>query len=371
MLVGILLSFEAGLLTGLLTALFCSIMMQSSLYFFVYAIMGCIVASMPMTKFDSRYSILLHGLKISAINLPMMLIVYLIESNQFGMSGWFSIIAALLSGVITAIFTSILLPFFESVFDITTNLKLLELSNMNHPVLKELILKAPGTYQHSIIVGNLAESGASKIGANPLLSRVAAYYHDIGKASDALYYIENQSPNLPNIHDNMDPQASAEVIISHLSKGAEISEKYRLGKDIKDILLQHHGTNVVKYFYNKALEQNHKNTTGKEVKEQNFRYPGPKPQNLEAALVMLADVSEACCRSLDSPTPELVKDVIKKVCWNMLIDGQLDQSGLTLQTFHTVVDVYSTMLISFYHQRIKYPEAKEISGPQPVLGTRY
>jgi putative nucleotidyltransferase with HDIG domain len=259
--------------------------------------------------------------------------------------------------VFTAIFTSFLLPFFESAFDITTNLKLLELSNMNHPALKELIRKAPGTYQHSIIVGNLAESGASKIGANPLLSRVASYYHDIGKVSNPLYFIENQAPTLPNIHDNMNPYESAKIIIRHLHKGVEISEKYRLGKDISNILMQHHGTNLVRYFFNKAVELSGKEDNAAEKYNQSeFRYPGPKPQSLEAALVMLADVSEATCRSLDSPTPEKIKEMTDKVCWRLLEDGQLDESGLTLKTFHTIVDVYGTMLTSFYHQRIKYPE---------------
>lgn len=356
MLVGILLNFEAALMTGLLTALFASIMVQSNLYYFFYAIMGCIVAALPMTKFDSRYSILFHGLKISAVNLPMAIIIFLIESNQIGVFTWYSVIAALAGGIITAVLTSFILPIFESLFDITTNLKLLELSNMNHPALKELIFKAPGTYQHSIIVGNLAESGASKVGANPLLSRVASYYHDIGKAVDSHFFIENQSPQYPNIHDTMDPYDSKNVIINHLERGAEISEKYRLGKTITNILLQHHGTNLVRYFYNKAKDQCDETNNPGAVNEDDFRYPGPKPQCVEAALVMLADISEAAVRSLDSPTPQLIRELTEKVCWNVLEDGQLDESGVTLKTFHTVVEVYTNMLISIHHQRIKYPE---------------
>jgi putative nucleotidyltransferase with HDIG domain len=256
-------------------------------------------------------------------------------------------------------FTSILLPFFESIFDITTNLKLLELSNMNHPVLKKLIFNAPGTYQHSIIVGNLAESAATKIGANPLLSRVSSYYHDIGKAFDSLYFIENQSPNYPNVHDNLNPRRSARIIIDHLKKGAEMADKGRLGKDIKNILLQHHGTGLVKYFFNKEKENKRKSGVEEQVDDRDFRYPGPKPQSLEAALVMLADVAEASTRSLNRPTTESVREIVKKVCWSALEDGQLDQSGLTLHTFHTIVDVYCSMLISIHHHRIEYPESDE------------
>ncbi len=360
MLAGILLGFEAALMTGLLTALFTSIMMQGNLYFFFYAIMGSIVAALPMTRFDSRYSILLHGLKISAVNLPMLMILYLIESNQIGVINWISITSALFSGVLTALLTSFLLPFFESIFDITTNLKLLELSNMNHPALKELIFKAPGTYQHSIIVGNLAESAAVKVGANSLLSRVASYYHDIGKATDAHFYIENQAPNYPNIHDSMNPYDSAKVIIKHLQKGAEVAEKYRLGKDITDILLQHHGTNLVKYFFNKAKEQSIISDDNIETERAKFCYAGPKPQSMEAALVMLADMAEASTRSLNKPTPELIREITEKVCWAVLDDGQLDESGMTLQTFHTIVDMYSSMLISIHHHRIKYPEDSDL-----------
>ncbi|MBU3918034.1 HDIG domain-containing protein, partial [bacterium] len=357
MLVGILLNFEAALMTGLLTSLFSSIMMQGSLYYFFYAIMGGVVASLPMTKFDSRYSILLHGLKISAVNLPMMAIIYLIESSYIGVINWLSITCAVFGGILTAILVSIILPFFESIFDITTNLKLLELSNMNHPALKKLIFHAPGTYQHSIIVGNLAESGAVEIGANPLLSRVAAYYHDIGKANDSHYYIENQTTGFINIHDSMDPYESAKVIVDHIRKGAEMAEKFRLGKVIIEILLQHHGTNLVKYFYNKAEEQVDESEKSN-INENNFRYKGPKPQSLEAALVMLADVSEASSRSLNKPTPERIREIVEKVCWDILADGQLDESGLTLRTYHTVVDIYCAMLTSIHHHRVSYPDAK-------------
>lgn len=367
MLVGILLNFQAALLTGLLVALFCSIMMQGDLYYFVYAIVGCMVASLPMTKFDSRYSLLIQGLKISAVNLPMVLIIYLIESNQVASFSWFSVVAALLGGILTAVFISFLLPFFESIFDVTTNLKLLELSNMNHPVLKSLILNAPGTYQHSIIVGNLAEAGAQEIEANPLLARVAAYYHDIGKASNSNYFIENQAPNLPNIHDSMSPYDSTDIIIKHLSDGVEMSAKNRLGKAITDIIEQHHGTNLVRYFYNKAVEQNNLKEGEVAIDKGCFRYPGPKPQSLEAGLVMLADISEACCRSLDSPAPDMIKEMIGKVCWNMMEDGQLDESGMTLNQYHAVVRCYTNMLISFYHQRIKYPENDSVTDSQALM----
>jgi len=356
MLVGILLNFEAALVAGLLTGLYASIMMQGNLNYFFFAIMGSIVASLPMTRFESRYSLLIHGLKISIMNIPVVVIIYLIEQNNIGIINWYNPASAALGGVLTAILVSILLPFFESIFNVTTNLKLLELSNMNHPALKQLILKAPGTYQHSIIVGNLAEAGASKIGANSLLARVAAYYHDIGKAEDSQYFVENQPASMTNIHDFLSPKKSAEIIVGHISKGVKISEKHRLGREIRDILNQHHGTRLVEYFYNKALKLSESVDGKEDLDESLFRYKGPKPQTLEAALIMLADVAEAASRSLDEPTPESIREMVKKVCWKVLEDGQLNESGLTLQTFHEVLDVFSPILISIHHQRIKYPD---------------
>ncbi len=366
MLVGILINFECGIVAGLLSGLFASIMLQGNLYYFFFAIMGSAIASLPVTRFESRYSLLLHGLKISAINLPVVVIIYLIERNQIGNLIWLDIAFAIAGGVLTAILVSILLPFFESLFDITTNLKLLELSNMNHPALKELIFKAPGTYQHSIIVGNLAESGALSIGANSLLARVASYYHDIGKMDHSHYFVENQSPNSTNVHDHMKSLDSAKEIIAHVEKGAKIAEKHRLGSAIRDIMLQHHGTNRAEYFYKKALQQQEEIPGSPPLEESSFRYPGPKPQNLEAAVVMMADIAEASTRSIDDPTIESVTDMVKKVCWNILKDGQLDESGMTLQTFHQIVEVYSTMLISIHHQRIKYPEENSSSEENVV-----
>jgi len=363
MLVGILINFETGLLAGLLTSLFASIMMQGNLYYFCFAMLGSVIASLPISRFESRYSLLIHGLKISLVNLPVVVIIYLIEKNRVGSINWPEIVSAAMGGLLTAVIASIVLPFFESLFDITTNLKLLELSNMNHPALKELIFKAPGTYQHAIVVGNLAESGASKIGANPLLARVAAYYHDIGKAENAEYFVENQSPHSGNIHDRLDPFESARIIIAHLEKGLRIADKYRLGTAIKNILQQHHGTRLVEFFYHKALAQSNQNQSAREISENHFRYDGPQPQSLEAAIVMLADISEAATRSIDTPTESSISDMVKKVCWKALEDGQLNQSGLTLQTYHLIVEVFSKMLITIHHHRIKYPE------PEPAAQT--
>jgi cyclic-di-AMP phosphodiesterase PgpH len=356
MLVGILINFEVGIMSGLLTSLFISIMMKDNFYYFYFSIMGCIVAALPISKFDSRYSLIQHGLKISGVNMIMVLLLFLINENQIDTNTGLALLMALLGGVFTAVITSILLPFYESIFDITTNLKLLELSNMNHPLLKELIFKAPGTYQHSIVVGNLAESGADKIGANSLLARVSSYYHDIGKGENSHYFIENQPAHSKNIHDDMDPYESANIIFKHLSDGKEKAEKYNLGRDIIGILMQHHGTGVVKIFHQKAITQAQDSVHDLEINELDFQYPGPKPQTLEAALVMIADISEASTRSLDDPTSESIDQMVNKVGWRLLESGQLDESGITLLQFRMILDQYCSVLKAIHHHRIKYPE---------------
>lgn len=354
MLVGILVNFEAALMTGLLTSIFYGVMMQNNLYYFFFALMGSLVASMPITNFDSRYSLFKHGAKVSIANIFMVIAIFLVQSNEMSLEIWKSMVAAFLSGIAAAILTSIFLPMFEAIFDIVTNLKLLELSNMNNPALKELVYKAPGTYNHSILVGNLAESGAVAIGANPLLARVASYYHDLGKGEDPEYFVENQSPNW-NGHNLLEPEESAEIITGHLRKGAELADKYKLGKEIKDILLQHHGTMLIKFFYHKAKDKLKALGREEELDEKYFRYEGPKPQTLEAALVMIADITEAATRSLEDPTPDEISDMVKNAGKAILEDGQLDESNLSLKQFNIVLETYSKVLQGIHHHRIKYP----------------
>ncbi len=368
MLVGILLSFEAGLMTALLTSLFVSIMLQANLYYFFFSLLGSFIATLPLTRFVSRYSILLHGMKIASVNLPMVLLLYLIEQNKISGVLLYNLGAAALGGILAAIITGILLPFFESAFDITTNLKLLELSNLHHPALRKLIANAAGTFQHSVVVGNLAEAGAQRVGANPLLARVSAYYHDLGKGEDPEYFYENKPPNVRNPHDDLPPLESINIIVGHLRKGALLADQHRLGKAIKDIMLQHHGTTSQKYFIAKAREQ--AKTQGVlPPDEELFRYHGPKPQTFEAALVMLADVCEASTRSIEAPTREAISAMVNKVCWRLLEEGQLDESGLSLKQFKEIVDEYINLLCQVHHSRIAYPEQEKPSIPHLARAT--
>jgi putative nucleotidyltransferase with HDIG domain len=217
-----------------------------------------------------------------------------------------------------------------------------------------MIVKAPGTYHHSLVVGSMCEAAAEEIGANPLLAKVMAYYHDIGKNEHAQYFIENQRGS-NNPHDHISPHMSKTVLIAHVKDGAEMGYRHKLGKPIIDGILQHHGTTLISYFYNKAIEEQNEDIDT--VDEEDFRYPGPKPQFKEAALLMLADSIEAAARSLEEPTPARLTSLVKNIIQNKFLDGQLDQCDLTLRDLGTIENCYRRVILGIYHQRVDYPTA--------------
>jgi cyclic-di-AMP phosphodiesterase PgpH len=212
-------------------------------------------------------------------------------------------------------------------------------------------MEAPGTYHHSLIVGNLAETAAEQIGANPLLCRVGAYFHDVGKSKRPVFFIENQMSK-ENPHDKIAPSLSHLIITSHVRDGLEMQEQYRLPKPIRDICEQHHGTTVLWYFYNKAREQDKSGT----VQVDDFRYPGPKPQSKEAAIVMLCDAVEAAVRAMNRPNPNRIEAVIRKIIKDRLNDGQLDECDITLKDLDTLAESFMRTLNGIYHARIEYPD---------------
>jgi len=258
------------------------------------------------------------------------------------------------SGVFSGFIVMGLLPVFEHAFKVPTNISLLELSDMNHPVLKELAIEAPGTYHHSIMVGNLAEAACDAIGANSLLARVGAYYHDIGKISKPSYFSENEM-GAPSKHSKLTPSMSALIIAKHVKEGLEVARKYKLNSAIIDFIMQHHGDSLISFFYQKAIE---KSEQGEKVKEENFRYPGPRPQTKETAIVLLADAVEAASRTLEDPTPASIGNLVRKIVNNKFIDGQLDECDLTLRDMHEIADCFVRVLMSVFHTRITYPEDK-------------
>ncbi|MBN2822676.1 MAG: HDIG domain-containing protein [Coriobacteriia bacterium] len=254
-------------------------------------------------------------------------------------------------GLVTAILTLGLLPFFEYIFGVTTDIRLLELGSPSHPLLRRLMTEAPGTYSHSVMTGNLAESAAEAIGANPVLARVGAYFHDVGKIRRPGFFVENQAGG-ENPHDTTSPTLSALIITAHVRDGIDLAKEYKLPKEIVDIIRQHHGTSMVTYFYNKAA------SNGATVLDSDFRYSGERPSTPEAALIMLADSVEAAVRTVKKATPPKIEEAVRKVVAAKMEDHQLDDADLTLADIERIVQVYARMLASIYHPRIEYPEAE-------------
>ncbi len=248
-----------------------------------------------------------------------------------------------------------LLPFIERLFDVQTDISLLELGDAAHPLLQELARRAPGTYNHSINVASLAEAAAESIGANGLLVRVGAYFHDIGKMFKPGYFVENQGRDA-NRHDSLLPAMSTLVIIAHVKDGADLARQNRLPQPIIDFIEQHHGTTLVEYFYQQAARQSENDPDKEVVEESSYRYPGPKPQTREAGVLMLADAAESASRTLVDPTPARIESVVEGIVMKRLLDGQFDDCGITLQELNRIRESLVKLLTAVYHSRVKYPD---------------
>lgn len=252
-----------------------------------------------------------------------------------------------------------LLPFVERAFDVQTDISLLELGDVQHPLLQELVRRAPGTYNHSINVASIAETAADAIGANGLLVRVGAYFHDIGKMLKPSYFVENQGPE-GNRHETLQPAMSTLVIIAHVKDGADLARQHRLPQSIINFIEQHHGTTLVEYFYRREAQRLKDDPDAGELDESTFRYPGPKPQSKEAGVLMLADVVESASRALVDPTPARIESLVHDLAMKRLLDGQFDECGLTLSELHTIEDSLVKSLTAVYHGRVKYPEHQTV-----------
>jgi len=248
-----------------------------------------------------------------------------------------------------------LLPFVERLFDVQTDIKLLELGDAAHPLLQELVRRAPGTYNHSINVASIGEAAAESIGANGLLVRVGAYFHDIGKMLKPSYFIENQGQDV-NRHLSLMPAMSTLVIIAHVKDGANLARQHHLPRSIIAFIEQHHGTTLVEYFYRQATRNSESDPDGPEVDEASFRYPGPKPQTKEAGVLMLADAVEGASRALVDPTPARIENLVHDIAMKRLLDGQFEECDLTLQELHIIEESLVKSLTAVYHGRVKYPD---------------
>ncbi|NLX77395.1 MAG: HDIG domain-containing protein [Clostridiaceae bacterium] len=351
-LIAIFLNIQIAVAVNLVITLSVSLIFRDNLIFIVMFVISGTIASFLSANADQRRKISLSGVIIGAVNILMVACIGIIEKKD-----WITILyeggLAFLSGILSVILAIGILPFFEGIFNMITPLKLLELADPNHPLLKRLLMEAPGTYHHSLMVGNLAEVAAREIGGNALLARVGAYFHDVGKLKRPNFFKENQMSENP--HDRITPNLSTLVITSHTKDGEQLALKYKLPRAIRDIIVQHHGTTLVAYFYHKAKQ----GEKGVEVKESNFRYEGPKPQSKEAAVVLLADSVEAAVRSLPDKTKGKIEGLIRKIIKDKLDDGQLDNCDLTLNDMNEIANAFMTVLSGFFHERTEYPELEK------------
>ena len=355
MLASLMIDPRLALLFAVLTSLVASLAVEGDVYLFVFFFVACVVGLHGVSKVSDRTAILRAGLVVGLVNMISVLGVKLALGQLQRRQDVYEIGLGFLGGVICGPITLGLAPLLERL-GYTTNIKLLEIANLNHPLLKQMAIEAPGTYHHSMLVGNLAEAAAEAIGANPLLARVGALYHDIGKiakTSKPTYFIENQVRGI-NPHDRLEPSMSALILVSHVKNGVEKAKEYGLGATIIDIIQQHHGTGLIKFFYYKAVEKTDKSRLP--VAEEKYRYPGPLPNSKEAALVMLADVAEAACRTLPDPTPARIQKKVQGLIMNLFGEGQLDQSNLTLKDIQSITKSYVRALQGVLHSRIDYPD---------------
>jgi putative nucleotidyltransferase with HDIG domain len=345
---------QFALLMSLAQALAVTVLLQDNLGDFLIKMAGLSVVVLSLRGVRTRTQLVKIAL-ISGIVYALMTVATgvlfeqtwtLIAADSLRRFLWGSLAGFLLTG---------LLPLVERVYGMVTDISLLELADGSHPLLQELLRRAPGTYTHSMTVATLAEGAAEAIGANPLLTRVGAYFHDIGKMLKPTYFIENQTGE--NLHDSLEPALSTLVIIGHVKDGLALAKQYHLPQPIVDFIAQHHGTTLVEFFYREAIRLQSVAGTTSAALEASFRYPGPKPQSRENGVLMLADAVESSSRSLISPTPNSLRKLVHDLLMKRLLDGQFEESGLTLTELHLIEESLSKALIALFHARIKYPES--------------
>ncbi len=356
----LVLPIRSHILAGLMLAFFCTVMSQAGVGLFIFYLLGGLLNASLTLHTSTRRAFVKNFVPLTLGMFTLWLATTLLDggsSNRFVTEAFCIGIGSFFS--MTLLFA--LAPIAESVFGYTTRFRLMELMNLEQPILRELMLNAPGTYHHSLIVANMVEAAADAVGANSLLCKVAALYHDIGKIAKAQYFIENQF-NTSNPHDRITPSMSALILISHTKQGEELGMQHRLGPEVTDIIRQHHGTSVIRYFYQKALALNE----AIPPKEEDFRYPGPKPQTREAGIVMLADVTEASSRALHDPTHGKLRAHIDTMLKKVYSEGQLDETDLTFRDIDIIGENFHKVLRGMFHQRIAYPSQ---SGSAPLTTT--
>jgi putative nucleotidyltransferase with HDIG domain len=349
MLTSLLLDFHLALGFSFIASILLGIQYPGEPFIPFYYFLGSIAAALSVVRCKKRTALLKAGAMTALVNLMAIISIDLYRGELW--TRWtYDLAAGLVCAIAVSTIVSALLPFFETVFDVATDIKLLEFLDPNQPLLKELVYKSPGTYHHSILIGNLAEAAAEAIGENAILARVGAYYHDVGKTHNAEYFIENQRP-AENKHDRLMPSMSSLIIASHVKEGVEVARIHRLPSPIIDIIQQHHGTSLITYFYQKAKELQ----PYTKIAEEDYRYPGPRPRTKVAAIVMLSDAVEAASRTLDNPTPDRIQMLTSSVITRFFLDDQLSMCDLTLKDLRIISRSFNFVLTGIFHHRIDYP----------------
>ena len=358
MLISTLIDPKLALLFGVILSLFYGMSGVTELPYVLVSLVGGIAGVYSVSRVGQRSDLMRAGLVVGFASALSIFALSLVGGPLFAPAtdSWADPLWGLFNGVLSAILTIGSLPFLEAAFGIVTPVKLLELAHPNHPLLRKMLLEAPGTYHHSLMVANLAEAAAEAVGADPILARVGAYYHDIGKTKRPYFFIDNQFGG-ENPHDQISPHLSALIISSHVKDGAEMAKQHHLPNEIVDFIKEHHGTNLISYFYTRATE----NGKSERVLEEDFRYDGPKPHSKETAIVMLADASEAIVRSMQQSAQgvvpiETIETAIRKMIRERLDDGQLNRSDLTFRDLNTIASIFIKILSGAFHSRITYPD---------------
>jgi len=353
MFVAVLTNRNLALILSIFVSFILSFLFGYDLKMSLFCFLGSVAASYHVVRCRQRSAFFKAGLFLGFFNMAVILCFSLIFKEALSIELVTKLVMGITGGIISGILVAGLTPLFETLFNYTTDIKLLELANLNSPIFQRMMMEAPGTYNHSVVVASLVEAAAEAIGANPLLAKVSAYYHDIGKLKKPRYFIENQR-NGDNKHDKLSPRMSGLVIISHVKDGCEIAQQAKLGKEIINIIREHHGTGLVSFFYGKAKKD--KDPSISSLPETDFRYPGPKPQTKEAGLVLLGDVMEASSRALFNPTPARIANLVHDRIEKVFMDGQLDECELTMRDLSKIAEIFTRILNGIFHHRVDYPE---------------
>jgi hypothetical protein len=351
MIVAIFLDISLATLVALVSAILVGYNADGSLELAVYVLCGSLAGALSLGHVE-QLSAFLRATGYVVLANVLVVLAFRLGAGQLDTAGLIQLgVMAVGNALLAAIVSFVAYTYTAKLFGITTSLQLLELARPNHPLFRQLLLKAPGTYHHSIVISNMAERAAEAIGADALLARVGAYYHDVGKSVRAYFFAENQADG-ENPHDSLDPRTSAAIVISHTAEGLELAAKHRLPDKVRAFIPEHHGTGLATYFFRRASQQ----ADGQEVDERDFHYPGPRPQSKETAIVMLADGIEAWSRANRPSTQAEMERVIRQVMNDRLVSGQLDESDLTLKELDRIRESFVSVLQGIYHPRVQYPE---------------